>query len=34
MKKFKIILKDGKRKVVIQNVQDSCNTEKCSKAAV
>lgn len=34
MKKFKVISKDGKRKVVIINVQDSSNGAKCSKAAV
>lgn len=34
MKKFKIVSKDGKRKVVIINVQDSSNTEQCEKAAV
>ena len=34
MKKFKVISKDGKRKVIIINVQDSSNAEKCPKAAV
>lgn len=34
MKKFKVVSKDGKRKVVIIDVKVSSNTEQCEKAAV